>query len=255
MFEVVVIVTFLVILALLALLTHKIRKMHLMLYDIRTAVGSLGTTKLVETSQQLQLLHTLEHELDLPQGLPPTRGWAASPDFLLAIARHARAAQPRIIVECSSGVSTLVLARTAQLNGLGHVYSLEHDAEYAEATRQNLRHYKLDNYATVITAPLVAHSLREQNWPWYDLKKLTIDQPIDLLVIDGPPELTRDHARYPAGPLLFTRLAPGAAVFLDDAARPFEKDIVAWWSEENPSFTVKTPFAEKGCAVLTTPSK
>ena len=55
-----------------------------------------------------------------------------------------------------------------------------------------------------------------------------------MLVIDGPPQAAGTQARYPAGPLLFPRLAPGAAVYLDDAARSDEQAILRRWRSEFP---------------------
>jgi predicted O-methyltransferase YrrM len=237
---------------LLLYILHKVRRVHLMQYDVLNAVQQIGDIKLLETTRQLQILQTLNHELELPQGLPPTRGWAASPDFLLEIARYAQDAKPRIVVECSSGTSTIVLARTLQLNGHGHVYSLEHEPAFAEMTRAHLKRYGLLAYATVLDAPLTPHPLRNENWPWYDISQLP-HEGIDMLVIDGPPMKTRGHARYPAGPVLFPRLSADAAVFLDDAARDDEKNILLWWGAEFPDLALSTPFTEKGCAVLRKP--
>ena len=54
------------------------------------------------------------------------------------------------------------------------------------------------------------------------------------VAIDGSPESTGRLARYPAGPLLFNRLNNGGAVFLDDASRADEKEIITLWMQENP---------------------
>jgi predicted O-methyltransferase YrrM len=191
--------------------------------------------------------------------LPATRGWAASPDFLMELVSHARAAGPLTVLECSSGVSTLVLARCLQLNGGGKVFSLEHDAAYAEQTRRQLRRHGLGAWAVVLDAPLQQHALGGDTWPWYAIdglaqalgNQMDTAMEIDMLVIDGPPQAVRALARYPAGPLLFPRLRIGAAVFLDDAARLGEQAILARWKAEFPMFHQTSRPCEKGCAVLT----
>jgi hypothetical protein len=71
-----------------------------------------------------------------------------------------------------------------------------------------------------------------------------------MLVLDGPPQATREQARYPAGPLLFPHLAPQAAIFLDDAARADEAAIVQRWRQEFPALELSSLSCEKGCAVL-----
>lgn len=229
---------------------HKLRQAHLLLSGMRDQSRQDNAALF----RQLEALQGLYAELDLKVSLPPTRGWAASPDFLLELVRHTRAQRPLTVVECSSGASTLVLARCLQLNGAGKVLSLEHDPYYAAQTRQQLQRHGLQEWARVLDAPLQPHALSGETWPWYDIGALPADLAIDLLVIDGPPQATRALARYPAGPLLFPRLHPGGQVFLDDAARSDELAIVQRWQREFPSLRHTMRVCEKGCAVLTKPT-
>lgn len=227
-------------------LWHKLRKMQRQLHK----ADDRSITHHHALFQQLEALHGLYAELAFEHSLPPTRGWAASPDFLLALARHARGARPQVVVECSSGVSTLVLARCLQRNGAGKVYSLEHDAAYASQTRTELHRLGLQDWAQVIDAPLRPYALNGDNYPWYDIDGLPHAIAIDLLVIDGPPQATRSMARYPAGPLLFPALAPGASVFLDDADRADEQLTLQRWHASFPALAVSSLPCEKGCTVL-----
>jgi predicted O-methyltransferase YrrM len=229
---------------------HKLRKAHLLLFDLRERSQHDNTTLF----RQLEALQGLYAELDLKLSLPPTRGWAASPDFLLELVRHTRANRPLTVVECSSGASTLVLARCLQLNGAGKVLSLEHDPYYAAQTRQQLLRHGLQDWAQVLDAPLQPYALADESWPWYDLSELPANLAIDLLVIDGPPQVTRAQARYPAGPVLFPRLNPGGQVFLDDASRIDELAILQRWQHEFPSLLHATRVCEKGCAAITKPT-
>ncbi|MBV7534765.1 class I SAM-dependent methyltransferase [Duganella sp. sic0402] len=224
----------------------KLRRAHLLLYDMRDQSRQDN----VQMFRQLEALQGLYAELDLGASLPATRDWAASPDFLLALTRHARAKQPSLVVECSSGASTLVLARCMQLNGAGKVLSLEHDPHYAAQTRAQLRQHGLQDWAQVLDAPLKPLMLTGESWPWYDSSALPPDASIDMLVIDGPPQATREMARYPAGPMLFERLAPCAYVFVDDANRIDELEILRRWKQAYPALHQSTLACEKGCAVL-----
>ncbi|MGV7206268.1 O-methyltransferase [Oxalobacteraceae bacterium A2-2] len=225
---------------------HKVRLAHLLLHQLRDR----SSAEPAILFRQLEALLGLYAELRLPASLPPTRGWAASPDLLLALARHARDQQPRSVLECSSGVSTLVLARCMQQNGSGKVVSLEHDAGYADRTRELLRRHGLSDWAEVLHAPLRPHLLHGEAWSWYDLDGLALSGPIDMLVVDGPPQAVRRMARYPAGPLLLPKLAPDGWVFLDDAERADEQAMLARWRLEFPVLRQGTLPCEKGCAVL-----
>jgi hypothetical protein len=200
--------------------------------------------------RQLEALDNLHRDLGFPGSLPETRGWAACPDFLHRIARHALTARPQMAVECSSGVSTLVLAQCMVKNGGGHVFSLEHDPAFAQKTRDHLARLGLEAFATVIDAPLRNYALQGREYRWYDLSGLPAGG-IAMLVIDGPPAATCPMARYPAGPLLFGRLAEGAYVFLDDAAREEERAAVDLWAQkEDITIVERLSPTEKGCAVL-----
>lgn len=199
--------------------------------------------------RQYESLQAIYTDLRLEHSLPQTRSWAGSPDLLAALVREVQSVEPQVVVECSSGVSTVVLARALQLRGRGHVYSLEHEDFYAQKTRQELMRHGLAEWATVIHAPLLPCGTALGEKLWYDVSNLPVDA-IDMMVIDGPPESTGPLARYPAGPILFGRLAPTASVFLDDAARNDEKQAVKHWLTEFTQMTLTELPCEKGLAVL-----
>ncbi len=200
---------------------------------------------------QVESLHALQQRLGLRHPLPRTRGWAASPDFLRAAMELALERRPQVVVECSSGISTLVLARCAQINGSGHVHSLEHDPEFADKTRELLRAEGLEGHATVHDAPLKPLQLPNWSADWYDSSVLPAGLRVDLLVVDGPPWFVSALPRYPAVPALRERLNPGAVVLLDDAARPEEQECVRRWRDEWPALQVlRVPTCEKGLAGL-----
>jgi Methyltransferase domain len=225
---------------------NKLRNVHLMLYSMRAQSRSDNDA----LYRQLELLLGLYVDLGLTKSLPGTRDWAASPDFLMELVRYALQEKPRTVVECSSGTSTVVLARCMQLNGGGKVYSLENDPVYAQETRAQLVRHGLDEFAEVLVAPLQAMTIGAENWTWYADSVLPDTLEIDMLAIDGPPMTTGVMARYPAGPVLFPRLAGRAAVFLDDANRADETAILQRWKKEFPSLSQSMRFCEKGCALL-----
>lgn len=225
---------------------YKVRKIHLANYQIEQ-----NTTEVCGLFSQIQAYHDLLSLIQPQKPLPPLRGWAASPDFLLIIASHALSRKSKTILECSSGASTLVLARYCQLSEIGHVFSLEHDSKYAEQTRNQLKEHGLDMWATVIDAPLVTYpALNNQHW--YSLETLDLLQgnSVEFLVIDGPPSTTAPLARYPAIPLLETKFAENCTIMLDDANRKAETATLQRWLAEYPGFKLSMVEAEKGCARL-----
>jgi hypothetical protein len=226
-------------------LCHKIRRIHLQTYEILTTID----LRCDNTYRQLQSFLAIENSLHLARFLPPLQGWAASPDFLLIVMNHALDQKPHVIVECGSGASTLILARCAQMNACGQVYSLEHELAIANKTRGLLKTAGLDNWATVIYAPIVNHTIDGKIHQWYSLTDLPQSN-IDLLVVDGPPMPLGSMIRYPAGPLLLPRLKERGAVFLDDMKRCDEQVAFKRWISEYGHFSVEDLGCERGCIAL-----
>ena len=190
----------------------------------------------------------IQAKLSLSQPLPYTADWSAAADFIELIVEHCLQLKPEVIVECSSGLTTLVLARCCQINGFGKVISLENGEDYAEKTRQQLQDFGLEDYAQVIHAPLEKVIL-DRDYDWYSLKSLP-EVSIDMLVIDGPPGFIQKNSRYPALPLLFDKFSAQSKMFLDDAAREDEKELVAQWQAEYSAIDHKYLEFERGCSVL-----
>lgn len=195
--------------------------------DLTREAGMRHTAELHSTA-------ALHYDLRPEESLPPAGGWAASADLLRYVHEVIRDEQRAKIVECGSGVSTLVMAYALRRLGDGAVVALEHDAEHAERTRSLLRRHGLQSWAEVRHAPLRAVEIQGRSWPWYDAAALP-DGPLDLALIDGPPRATGDLARYPALPLLHDRLASDAVLILDDHCRADERAAATRWAAEYPA--------------------
>lgn len=205
--------------------------------------------------RQVESLASIYAALPIRAPLPPMRVHAMSPDFAREIVAIALADHPRTVVELGSGVSTLLTAYALEVNGDdgAHVYSLDHEPQFASITRRNLAAHGLERWATILDAPLVDTPCAGAVRRWYDTSSLLEalgDRRIDLLVIDGPPARDDPMAREPAMPVLADRLAPGAVIVLDDAGRPGERRIVERWSAAAPGYQVRWMKAEKGAAIL-----
>lgn len=223
-------------------------------HKISLGIDKIGKKLPIESSNiiaQIEALTSLQIELKLSHALPPTRGWAASPDFLNNLVSHTLKTRPTTVVECSSGISTVVLARCIENNGVGHIYSLEHDAQYAKKTRDMLKLHGLSEFATVLDAPLRSIDMKDWSGQWYSRENLPKNLKIDQLVIDGPPWFVAVAARYPAVPLLHEQLNHNAVIFLDDSARPGEKIAVQRWLNEFSDLSLlDVPSCEKGCVAI-----
>jgi predicted O-methyltransferase YrrM len=180
--------------------------------------------------------------------LPRTRGWAASPDLLTFLYRLVLTLKPRQVVECGSGVSSLVIAHAMEASDCGSLVSLEHDEQFRATTRRSLAVHRLQERADVLLAPLTEYELGGDRYLWYTLP--TFDTPIDLLFVDGPPKRTGPQARYPAIPLLTESLSSHPVIVLDDTKREDEAKTVERWRDALPSLEVSHLPHEKGTTVL-----
>jgi predicted O-methyltransferase YrrM len=124
------------------------------------------------------------------------------------------------ILECGSGVSTVLLARLLHQHERGTLTSLEHDPHWATLIQDHLRREHLDQIARVVHAPL------QSDPPWYRPDELPDE--IDLLIVDGPPAFAPGHgaARAPALARLDDNVVHDATVILDDIDRPGEQQTI-----------------------------
>ncbi len=168
----------------------------------------------------------------------PFTSWSISPSVILHILNDIVINKRSNIIEFGSGASTLYIARLIQTLKLDvKFYSVESSEEWIQAIKDELKRYGLENVVTLIYAPLKEVpqklSLNGQNI-WYnteEIKKILKDnKEIDLVIVDGPYGGSTPFARYSAIPFLVDRLSARFSVFLDDAGRDNEKEIVHKWS-------------------------
>lgn len=207
--------------------------------------------ELKQTFRQLEALQNLNAVLPTSDVLPATRGWAASPDLLLALVDLVITERPSLIVECGSGASTLWLALALRRFGIdGRIIALDHDPVFSGKTRDFLARHDVLDLAEVRDAPLESFSLDGETYSWYARTAWEDLAGIDLLFVDGPPAATGHQARYPALPLLNKSLSPIATIVLDDLIVPDMREVLPRWLDADPGFSSEILPLEKQAAVL-----
>lgn len=202
--------------------------------------------------KQVESLFSIFSVLKITHPLPPMGGWVISPDLGKIIVDLVLEKKPKIILEASSGVSTIIASYCLKQLGEGTVISLEEENKYAEVSNNALIKHGLKDIANVIHAPLKEIEIEGKKWIWYDLTKIKDIKSIDMLIIDGPAQYGREQPmiRYPALPLLFDSLSDEAIIILDDADRKDEKNIVELWLKQFNCFEVERIDTEKGTVIL-----
>jgi hypothetical protein len=150
-------------------------------------------------------------------------GMAAQLHFLQEVAQHALAT-PGPILECGSGLTTLILGLLAGRRGVD-TWTLEHFPDWHQRVSDTLARYSLPHINNVL-APLKDYG----DFSWYDPPLEHLPERFALVVCDGPPGTTKG-GRYGLVPVLRSRLSAGTVILLDDADRESEILAMARWAE------------------------
>ena len=150
--------------------------------------------------------------------------WSAEPCLLREVA-DALDKTDGAVLECGSGVSTLLLA--ARTLGTGRrVVTLEHEPAWAERVAAELARTDM-THVELQVAPL--RPCRSGAGEWYDVSQVAVpEQGFGLVVCDGPPGETEGGR---AG--LFGEMAEAFAddclILVDDMHREPEQQMVDGW--------------------------
>jgi hypothetical protein len=148
------------------------------------------------------------------------------------------------VLECGSGLSTLLLGIVAERQGYD-VYSLEHDEKWRARVVSTVDRLRLHR-VKVISAPLVMHD----GYAWYDAPG-TFPSKFTLVLCDGPPGATMG-GRYGLLPELRPSMAADCVILVDDAAREGEQEMLKRWTAEH-RVTHQMAGTEKPFAVVEFP--
>jgi predicted O-methyltransferase YrrM len=208
------------------------------------------------TDRDLHAWQILRPLLDAGGYLPWSEG-AMRPSGLVDICNEIVFAKRRRILELGSGTSTVLLARLLRTTG-GTLTAIEHDARWATWVAGQLAAEQLQDVARVVHVPLEPSPPEVGGSPWYAaelLARALTDGAPDLLIVDGPPAYRSGEslARLPAVPMLLDRLAPDAAIVLDDIARAGELEVLERWEHRSDLRFERRP--ESGIAIGRHPAR
>lgn len=199
-----------------------------------------------------QAIGEIQKLLPLRAPLPPMTGWAATPELAVTVLRQIIFKNPHTILELGSGITTLINGYGLEkYNPDGRLISLDHDKEYTEITRNEIKQHGLTTHIDLLFSPLTDIELEGEHFKWYDLSGLSTETKIDLLIVDGPPVSTVKFARYPALPLLSDYLSKNCTIIIHDTNRSEETGVVQRWEKKFPDFKTEIRQTDKGITILT----
>lgn len=168
--------------------------------------------------------------------------YSVEPAYLRACLLAA-AASRQPILECGSGLSTLLLGVVAARRD-STVWSLEHHAAWAERVSVHLQKRNIGTVKYCV-APLHDYG----RFTWYDISSIHLPDDFGVVVCDGPPEST-PGGRYGLLPVMQSHLAPGCLILMDDFKRKGEQQAAEQW-QQLCSCTVEARDSERGYAAIT----
>jgi hypothetical protein len=150
--------------------------------------------------------------------------WSAREEFLACCISHTMSNNGAIL-ECGSGLSTLLIATVAKRHNQMH-WVLEHKPDWAKRVQSYLDAYGLHAHIT-------ACALKDfGKFCWYDVPQNELPQRFSLIVCDGPPNRTTKGGRYGLVPIMKEHIVPNCIILLDDAYRKEEREIAERWCNE-----------------------
>jgi len=170
-------------------------------------------------------------------------GYTATLPYLQEVATRAATAEGPIL-ECGSGVTTIVLGALAGRRGVA-VHTLEHDPAWRDRVAELLQRYRIPGVHLHL-APIIDRGA----FDWYEVPKGSWPDEFGFVVCDGPPGDTKG-GRYGLLPVLGARLRPGSIILLDDATRPGEMAVRRRWRAEREVRERVEHGPDRGYAVLT----
>jgi hypothetical protein len=156
-------------------------------------------------------------------------GWgydrASGKDVYLAVCIERALKADGAILECGSGLSTILVGAIAGRRGVPH-WALEHTPRWAEKVKKHLGRQRLDGVRMSVG------DLKDYgDFSWYDPLLDAMPARFTLVLCDGPPGYIKG-GRYGLVPIMRERLAPGCVILLDDVDRESDLDAARRWKQE-----------------------
>lgn len=194
----------------------------------------------------------------LPLGAVPSRelltklrlgwdnqGWDAKLDYFEEIAKRAVATEGPIL-ECGSGLTTLVLGQLAGRRKV-ETWSLEHHTGWHQRVSKAIERHHVPG-VNLCFSPLRDY----ERFNWYDPPLAKMPANFSLVICDGPPDLAKG-GRYGLLPILGSRIQSGAVILFDDAKEPGQPEVLRRWMAERGASVELRETEEVSFALVTCP--
>lgn len=150
------------------------------------------------------------------------QGFSAQTDYLETCIKYTLSTKGNII-ECGSGLSTLVIGYIAKVQNRKMI-SFEHIDVWAKRVQENIDNFQLDNN-TIYVRQLKNYG----DFDWYDIANIDFST-YDLVICDAPPSNTNGGRRGFIH-LFKGKLEKNAIILVDDTIRKDEQQMIEEWKK------------------------
>ena len=221
--------------------------------------------------KQIEAFGNLQGYLASGKLVPALHGWPISPDFGVLLIELIEERDYDVVIEFGSGTSTVLMAKSIATQSALRMnrrevvqVAFEHLTEYLSKTQSALERTGFSDRVQLVHAPLRAwknsHGVEYSYYACEEaldrIFEIFNGQPFRVLVVvDGPPAKIGNHARYPALPIVLSRLiGANVDVLLDDHDRIDEQQVTQMWMEELTAagrpYSIAKQDLEKGACLL-----
>jgi predicted O-methyltransferase YrrM len=152
-------------------------------------------------------------------------GYSADVSFLAEAIRRVRGLAAGAVLECGSGISTVLMGLSIPDRATCEIVVFENDVRWFERVTSVTRQYRFANVHLVHT-PLQSYG----DYMWYAPPTQRMPR-FHLVVCDGPTEAT-PGGRYGLLPVMAPHLVKDAVILLDDVDTKIGRDVLARWENE-----------------------
>jgi hypothetical protein len=171
----------------------------------------------------------VERSIDITQIKRMKIGWqneaVANDEYCVAMLEELFTQKPKTVLECGSGFTTILLAVAAAELGFT-LTVIDHSPVWSSVTRKALTFLNLP-VKSLYDAPLLSYGA----FDWYDIAAVPLQEPLDFVICDGPPGVTRG-GRVGLFPVLELNLSGRCVILLDDAERAGEQEVLKVWQSQ-----------------------
>jgi hypothetical protein len=228
----------------------QLTKQNQAMDKVRDTLTKTIKTEVTNATKQLEAFFGIKSYFETGEVIGELHGWPISPDLGLYLIQQLEATPYNLVIEFGSGTSTQLMAKTLAAiaerqptRAKPKQVAFEHLAHYYQKTLLIMQQSGLAHAVDLQHAPLVPYQGPDgATYSYYECEEKLRDISVDcalttafriFILVDGPPDITGIHARYPALHVVLKYFA-GAQIdiVLDDYKRPDEEEVVNKWLKE-----------------------